>query len=103
MDEKNYGNQTSNIGCKFYHHLSDHYHKSDQELMMKTQGADEMIIKLGGNEAYVEEMEEALKIEEYRRKINIPQLPENIQNILNNKGAEATTGTSRERTFRRCD
>ena len=49
-----------------------------------------MIVKLGGNESYVEEMEEALKIEEYRSKINIPQQPENIQNILNNKQAEAT-------------
>ncbi|MDW0118615.1 BREX system P-loop protein BrxC [Sporosarcina thermotolerans] len=88
MDEKTYGNQTSSIGLQILSPLSDHYHKSDQEMMMMTSGSGEMIIKLGGNEAYVEEMEEALRIEEYRRKKNITQLPENIQNILNNKQAE---------------
>lgn len=88
MDEKNYGNQTSSIGLQILSPLSDHYHKSDQEMMMMTSGSGEMIIKLGGNEAYVEEMEEALRIEEFRKKKNITQLPENIQNILNNKQAE---------------
>ncbi|WP_342689521.1 BREX system P-loop protein BrxC [Bacillus pumilus] len=88
MDEKNYGNQTSSIGLQILSPLSDHYHKSDQEMLMMTSGSGEMIIKLGGNESYVEEMEEALRIEEYRKKKNITQLPENIQNILNNKQAE---------------
>src|SRR5699024_8038102 len=37
-----------------------------------------------------EEMEEALKIEEYRKQKNIQQMPENMQNILNNKRVEAT-------------
>jgi hypothetical protein len=89
MDEKNYGNQTSNIGIQILSPLSDHYHKSEQELMMMSSGTGEMIVKLGGNEAYIEEMEEALRIEEFRKKTNITQLPENIQNILNNKQAEA--------------
>ncbi|WP_226646168.1 BREX system P-loop protein BrxC [Mesobacillus subterraneus] len=88
MDEKNYGNQTSNIGMQILSPLSDHYHKSEQELMMMTSGNGEMIIKLGGNEAYIEEMGEALRIEEFRKKTNVTQLPENIQNILNNKQAE---------------
>jgi hypothetical protein len=89
MDEKNYGNQTSHIGINILSPLSDHYAKSDQELMMMTSGSGELILKLGGNEAYIEEMEEALKIEEYRKNKNISLLPENIQNILNNKQAEA--------------
>ncbi|MDV2687643.1 hypothetical protein RYX56_25170, partial [Alkalihalophilus lindianensis] len=55
---------------------------------MMTSGNGEMIIKLGGNEAYIEEIGEALRIEEFRKKTNITQLPENIQNILNNKQAE---------------
>lgn len=88
MDEKNYGNQTSNIGINIFSPLSDHYGKSDQELMMMSSGNDELIIKLGGNESYIEEIEEALKIEEYRKQKNITQLPESIQNILNNKQAE---------------
>ena len=88
MDEKNYGNQTSSIGMQILSPLSYHYHNSEQEMMMRTSGSGEMIIKLGGNEAYVEEMEEALRIEEYRKKRNPNQLPENIQNILNNKQVE---------------
>lgn len=88
MDEKNYGNQTSSIGINILTPLSDHYGKSEQELMMMSSGNGELIIKLGGNESYIEEMEEVLKIEEYRKKKNITQLPESVQNILNNKQAE---------------
>ncbi|WP_214855538.1 BREX system P-loop protein BrxC [Exiguobacterium sp. s166] len=89
MDEKNYGAQTSSIGLHILSPLSDNYQKSDQGIMMMTSDSDEMVIKLGGSEAYIEEIEEALKIEEFRKKKNITQLPENIQNILNNKQAEA--------------
>lgn len=88
MDEKTYGTQSATIGLQILSPLSDHYQKSDQELMMMSSRNDELIIKLGGNEAYVDEIEEALRIEEYRKKKNIPQLSENIQNILNNKQAE---------------
>ncbi|KOF08715.1 hypothetical protein AC739_18810 [Planococcus glaciei] len=88
MDEKNYGNQSASIGVQIISPLSDHYQKSEQELMMMTSGSGEMIVKLGGSELYVEEIEEALRIEEYRKKKNITQLPENIQNILNNKQVE---------------
>ncbi|NBD25621.1 BREX system P-loop protein BrxC [Paenibacillus glycinis] len=89
MDEKNIGNQTSSIGINILSPLSDHYVKSEQELMLMSSGTGEMILKLGGSEAYVEEMEEVLKIEEYRKKKVPTQLPESIQNILNNKQAEA--------------
>ncbi|MCI0766549.1 BREX system P-loop protein BrxC [Bacillus sp. TL12] len=88
MDEKNYGNQTSSISINILSPLSDHYVKSDQELILMSSGAHELLIKLGSNESYIEEMEEVLKIEEYRKKKNITQLPESIQNILNNKQAE---------------
>ncbi|KRE50663.1 BREX system P-loop protein BrxC [Paenibacillus sp. Soil724D2] len=89
MDEKNVGNQTSSIGINILSPLSDHYAKSEQELMLMSSGSGEMILKLGANESYAEEMEEVLKIEEYRKKKNPTQLPESIQNILNNKQAEA--------------
>lgn len=89
MDEKNYGNQTATIGLTVISPLSDHYQKIDNELMIMTSDSGELLLKLGGNESYVEEMEEALKIEEYLKKKNVSQLPENIQNILNNKRAEA--------------
>ncbi|MFS0871072.1 MULTISPECIES: BREX system P-loop protein BrxC [Paenibacillus] len=89
MDEKNIGNQTSSIGINILSPLSDHYAKSEQELMLMSSGTGEMILKMGANGAYVEEMEEALKIDEYRKKKNLNQLPGNIQNILNNKRDEA--------------
>lgn len=89
MDEKSYGNQTSSIGVQVLSVLSDHYHKSEQELMMMSSGNDELIVKLGGSDSYVEEMEEALRIEEYLKKRNPSQQPEHIQNILNNKRVEA--------------
>lgn len=88
MDEKAYGSQSASIGLQVLSLLSDYYQHSDQELMMMSSRHDELIIKLGGNVAYVEEMVDALRIEEYRKKKNITQLPENIQNILNNKQAE---------------
>ncbi|MGE7923347.1 BREX system P-loop protein BrxC [Viridibacillus arvi] len=88
MDEKTYGAQSATVGLQILSPLSDHYQKSVQELMMMSSRNDEMIVKLGGNEAYVDEIEEAIRIEEYRKKKNITQLPENIQNILNNKQVE---------------
>ncbi|UPW82655.1 BREX system P-loop protein BrxC [Lysinibacillus sp. Ag94] len=90
MDEKKHGSQSASIGIQVLSPLSDHYHKSEQELMMLSSGSSEIFVKLGGNDAYVDEMEEALRIEEYRKKKNpITQYPENIQNILNNKQVEA--------------
>jgi hypothetical protein len=89
MDEKNYGNQTSSIGIHILSPLSDYYDKSEQEFMLMSSGNGEMILKLGANPTYIEEMEEIIKIEDYSKKKNITQLPEGIQNILNNKKAEA--------------
>lgn len=99
MDERPYGNQTATIGVNILSPLSDHYMSGEQELMMLSSSADQLILKLGGNESYVEEMEEVLRIEEYRKKKNITQLPENIQNILNNKQAEARERRQRVRTM----
>ncbi|PIC94624.1 hypothetical protein CSV69_15785 [Sporosarcina sp. P26b] len=99
MDDKTYGNQTSAIGIRILTPLSDEYHRTDQELMLFSSAEDELVIKLGGNEAYTEEMAEALRIEEYRKKKNIPQLSENVQNILNNKLAEARERKARVRNL----
>lgn len=97
MDEKPYGNQTSSIGIQILSPLSDHYIRSEQELMVLSSGSSELVIRLGQNDTYLEELEEALKIEEYRKKKSIIQLPENIQNILNNKQAEVRERRSRVR------
>lgn len=99
LDEVHYGNQTSSIGINFLSPLSENYHASEQELMMMSHGTNEIIVRLGGNESYVDELEEALKIEKYRASRNISQLPENIQNILTNKQAELRERRRRARTL----
>lgn len=89
MDEKNRGSQASTIGINILSPKSEHYEKSDQELMLMCSGSSEMILKLGANGSYTDEMEEVLQIKEYLKKKNPAQLPENIQNILNTKQGEA--------------
>ena len=88
MDEKNYGNQTSSIGINILSPLSVDYDKSEQELMMMSMDSKDIIVRLSGDDSYVEEIEEALRIEEYNARQRFSELPENIQNILNSKRAE---------------
>ena len=46
MDEKDYQNQTSNLGIHILSPLSDNYDKPEQEIMMMTMGGSQMILKL---------------------------------------------------------
>ncbi len=88
MDEKEYGNQTNSIGVNILTPLSDGYYKSDEELILKSSLNKEMIIRLAGNDNYIEELNEALKIDSYIKKKNINSLPENIQAIIATKKGE---------------
>lgn len=88
MDEKDFGSQTAHIGINVLSPLSDHYDKPDSNLRMMSAGTGELIIKLGGSNSYIEEMEEAIKINEYTKRTNVSLLSENIQNIINSKKAE---------------
>src|SRR5699024_7131708 len=88
MDEKHYGNQSASMGINILSPLSEHYHKTEQDLMMLSSGSNELIVHLSGEGSYIEEFEEAIKIEEYRKSRNVHQLAENFQNILNNKQVE---------------
>ncbi|MFL0251153.1 BREX system P-loop protein BrxC [Clostridium neuense] len=88
MDEKEYGNQTSSMGINILTPLSDNYYKSDEELISKSFINKEMIIKLGENDNYIEELSEAMKIESYIKKKNVSSLPENIQIIITTKQGE---------------
>lgn len=97
MDEKTHGNQSSTIGMEVLSPLSSKYDVSDQQLQMESSGTNHIIVKLGSDGAYVDEIEAALKIEAYRRGRNIHELPENIQNILNNKQVEMRQRRSRAR------
>lgn len=97
MDEKTHGNQSSAIGIEILSPLSRKYDLSDQQLQMESSGDNNVIVKLGSDGSYVNEIEAALKIEVYRRGRNIHELPENIQNILNNKQVEMRQRRSRAR------
>lgn len=66
MDEKDYGNQTSSLTLNILTALSDNYYKSDEELIL--QSINQMTIKLGNSDGYVEELTEALKILTYKDK-----------------------------------
>jgi hypothetical protein len=88
MDEKDFGNQTAHIGINVISPLSDHYDASELNVRLLSAGNGDLVIKLGGDSSYIEEMEEALRIDEYTKRKNINQLPENIQNIINSKKAE---------------
>src|SRR5699024_10448123 len=88
MDEKNYGNQNSSMGINILSPLSERYHNAEQDLMMFTSGSNDVVIHLVVDGSYVEDIEEALKIDKDRRRRNVKQLPENIQDIINNRGVE---------------
>lgn len=88
MDEKNRGKQLAPIGMHILSPIPDFYHKSAQELMMFSQGTGEMIVRLNGNDDYIDEMTEVLKIEEYRKKKNTMQQSEIVNSILSNKQLE---------------
>ena len=95
MDEKEFGNQTSDIGINIITPLSDNYYKSDEELISKSFTNREMIVKLGGSDNYIEELTEAMKIESYIKKKNVNSLPENIQVIITTKQGEMRLRKSR--------
>lgn len=98
MDEKNYGNQSAQMGINIISPLSEYYHESEQRLSMMTSGTNQIIVRLDSG-SYIEEIEETLKIDEYRNSRNTNQLPENIQNILNNKQAEIRERRRRANDF----
>lgn len=99
MDEKSYGRQIGKIGIHILSPLSIHYHQSEQDLMMLSSGTHEIVLRLGGSTAYIEEIEEALKIEEYRKRKRIAELPENVQTIIQNKKFEIRERRDRARGF----
>lgn len=88
MDGVQQGIQSSYIGIHVISPLSDLYHQEESVIMMSTSGTGEMIVKLDGDDSYIEEIEEALRIKEYINDKSAKTLPENVQNIINNKRAE---------------
>src|SRR5699024_9602866 len=88
LDTVKHGRQTGSINLSILSSLSYNNDPEEQELQMRTMDSPNLIVRLGGDASYVEEMEEVLKIEQYRRRRNINDMSETKQNILNNKQAE---------------
>lgn len=95
IDERERGPQTNSIGINILSPLSAGYYKSDEELKLNSRINKEIIIKLGGSDAYIEELTEALMIESYIKKKNINALPDNIKSIVDAKSREAKSRKNR--------
>lgn len=87
LDTVKHGRQTASISLSVLSAISSS-DVEDQELQMDSMNSRDLIVRLGGDASYIEEMEEVLKIEQYRRRRNPNDLSETKQNILNNKQAE---------------
>src|SRR5699024_11640067 len=87
LDTVKRGRQTAGINLSVLSALSTS-DLADEELQMQTMNSRDLIVRLGGDASYIEEMEEVLKIEQYRRRRNMNDLSETKQNILINKQAE---------------
>jgi len=87
LDTVKHGRQTASINLSVLSDFSTN-DLDDQELQMQTMNSHDLIVRLGGDASYIEEMEEVLKIEQYRRRRNLKELSETKQNILNNKQVE---------------
>lgn len=87
LDTVKHGRQTASINLSVLSAISSS-DVEDQELQMDSMNSRDLIVRLGGDDSYIEEMEEVLKIEKYRMRRNVNDLSETKQNILNNKQAE---------------
>ncbi|GEQ61300.1 hypothetical protein VL4N_06960 [Vagococcus lutrae] len=87
LDTVKHGRQTASISLTVLSAISSS-DVEDQELQMESMNSRDLIVRLGGDASYIEEMEEVLKIEQYRRRRNPNNLSETKQNILNNKQVE---------------
>ena len=87
LDTVKHGRQTASINLSVLSAISSS-NVEDQQLQMDSMNSRDLIVRLGGDASYIEEMEEVLKIEKYRMRRNMNDLSETKQNILNNKQAE---------------
>ncbi len=61
IDNEEVDRQNGSIGLHIITHAGDDYNASEQEIIMKSRDNQEVIVKLGNNDKYIELIEEALK------------------------------------------
>ncbi len=91
VDDRNYiGNQGNEIGLKI---ITPYYDSSTEisreELKMMSSGENNLIVYLPSNTAFLEEMEESLKIQNYLRQEGGSKSTDTIEEIKVRKGGEA--------------
>ena len=62
IDNEEVDRQNGSIGLHIITHAGDDYNASEQEIIMKSRDNQEVIVKLGNNDKYIELIEEALKM-----------------------------------------
>lgn len=89
IDEMIIGASAGGVKLRFITIASDYYNAPEQKLKMDSQLNNEAIVLLSNEVQYFEELETAAKIRKYIKQKNVSQLPENIQDIIRKRQAQA--------------
>lgn len=91
VDSKEVGRQNGYLCINILTHENSDHSASKQKLIMLSDANKEVIVKLGGNDRYIELIRDYLKIDSYITKTDESSIPTNIKNIINNKKDEIRT------------
>lgn len=90
IDERKRGNQTNEFGLKIITPNFDGYEElSEQAIKMMSSKENALLVRLPGDPTFLEELQEALKIDYYLTKKSSSTLPENITLIIQSKAIES--------------
>jgi hypothetical protein len=89
IDDSIVGAATGGVRLRFVTVASDYYNAPEQKLIMDSHASNEAIVLLSNEVQYFEELETAAKIRKYIKQKNVSQLPENIQDIIRKRQAQA--------------
>ena len=96
IDDRFRGKQDGEMGIRIITPFFDHYSEyGEQEFKNLSFGGDKVVVKLPPDPDFWYEMEEVLKIENYRTKTASISLPEAIRAIIDNKTRELKTKKER--------
>lgn len=89
VDETLNGSASGGMCLRIVTLASDLYGSGDQNLIMKSQVNNEVIVVLSDETPYFDELEQAMKIRKYVKQRNVSHLPESIQRIIRERNEEA--------------
>lgn len=89
VDETLNGSASGGMCLRIVTVASDLHGSGDQNLIMKSQVNNEVIVVLSDETPYFDELEQAMKIRKYVKQRNVSHLPESIQRIIRERNEEA--------------